>query len=108
MRPDRANAAGLFECLQKSLQQFGVSVINAENCKQLIGIRTDDASANVATAGLKGLVEKEISWIFWMWCLAHRLELALKDALKHTAFDLIDNMLIRLIYMTNPQRSVVS
>ena len=69
MRPDRANAAGLFECLQKSLQQLGVSVINAE---QLIGIETDSASANVAAAGL---VEKD---------LAHQVELALKDALKHS------------------------
>ena len=54
LRPDRANAAGLFGCLQKSLQQLGVSVINAENCKQLIGIGTGSASANVAAAGLKG------------------------------------------------------
>ena len=99
MRPDHANAAGLFECLQKSLQQLGVSVISAENCKRLIGIGTDGASANIAAAGLKGLVEKEIPWIFWMWCLAHRVELALKDALKHTAFDLIDDMLIRLYYI---------
>ena len=34
-----------------------------------------------------------------MWCLAHRVELALKDALKHTAFDLIDDMLIQLYYI---------
>ena len=34
-----------------------VSVINAENCKRLIGIGIDGASANVAAAGLKGLVE---------------------------------------------------
>lgn len=34
-----------------------------------------------------------------MWCLAHRVELALKDALKHTPFDLIDNMLTRLHYV---------
>ena len=99
LRPDSANAAGLFECLQKSLQQFGVSVINAENCKRLNGIGTDGASANVAAAGLKGLVEKEISWIFWMWCLAHQVELALKDALKHTAFNFIDDVLTQLYYI---------
>ena len=84
LRPDKANATGLFDCLQKSLQRFGVPVINAENCEWLIGIGTDGASANVAAAGLKGLVEKEISWIFWMWCLTHWVELALQDALKHT------------------------
>ena len=41
------------ECLQQALQQFGVSVMNAENCKRLVGIGTDGASANVAAAGLK-------------------------------------------------------
>ena len=32
-------------------------MINIENCKRLIGIGTDGASANVVAAGLKGLVE---------------------------------------------------
>ena len=31
-----------------------------------------------------------------MWCLAHRLELAAKDALKNTSFELIDEMLLKL------------
>ena len=35
----------------------------------------------------------------WMWCLAHRLELAVKDALKGTVFDLIHEMLVRLHYI---------
>ena len=34
-----------------------------------------------------------------MWCLAHRLELAVHDALKDTAFSLIDDMLLRLYYL---------
>ena len=34
-----------------------------------------------------------------MWCLAHRLELAVQDALKHTTFDLIEEMLLRLYYL---------
>ena len=99
MRPESVNATGLFDCLQKALQQFGASVINAENCKRLIGIGTDGASANIAAAGLKGLVENKISWVFWMWCLAHRVELALKDALKHTAFGLVEDMITRLYYI---------
>ena len=44
----------------------------------LEGIGTDDASVNISAAKLKGLAE-ELQWIFWMWCLAHRQELALKD-----------------------------
>jgi hypothetical protein len=65
----------------------------------LVGIGTDGASANIAAAGLKGLVEKEIPWVYWSWCLDHRVELAVKDALKGTSFDLIDEMLLRLYYI---------
>ena len=68
-------------------------------CSKLVGIATDGAAANVAGNGLKGLVEGELKWIFWMWCLAHRLELAMKDALRGTSFDLLDEMLLRLYYL---------
>ena len=44
----------------------------------LIGIGTDGASANIAAAGLKGLIEKEVPWLYWSWCLAHRVELAVR------------------------------
>ena len=66
---------------------------------KLVGMGTDGASANIANRGLKGLVEKELDHIFWMWCLAHRIELAIKDALKSTCFKLIDEMLLRLYYL---------
>ena len=50
---------------------------------RIVGIGSDGASTNNAR-GLKGLVESQCEWIFWMWCLAHRLQLAVKDALKGT------------------------
>ena len=68
-----ATASGLFECLQTSIQRMGISAINAEERKQLIGFGTDGANVNIASTGLKCLVEKELPSIFWMWCLAHRL-----------------------------------
>ena len=34
-----------------------------------------------------------------MWCLAHRLELAIKDALTGTVFDHVDDMLTCLFYL---------
>ena len=42
-----------------------------------------------------------------MWCLAHRLELSIKDALKGTWFNDIDNMLLRLYYLyeKSPKKS---
>ena len=41
-----------------------------------------------------------------MWCLAHRLELAVNDALSDSCFDSIDDMLLRLycIYEKSPKK----
>ena len=38
-------------------------------------------------------------WIVVLWCLAHRLELALKDALKSTYFSEADELLLRIYYL---------
>ena len=90
--PKKVDAQGLFDCLESSLGRLGIQAVDAEQCKMLIGIGTDGASANVAAGGLKGLVEKQVPWLYWSWCLAHRLELSVKDALKGTSFDLVDDM----------------
>ena len=101
VRPRAVTAEGLFECLQGALGKLGIEAIDAsvDVCKKLIGIGTDGAAANISSAGLKGLVEREFPWVYWMWCLAHRLELAVRDALKGTPFDFIDEMLLRLYYI---------
>jgi len=49
--------------------------------------------------GLKGFLTKEFPWLIVNWCLSHRLELFLKDALKGTYFDVIDELLLRLDYL---------
>ena len=99
IRPDSVTGAGLFQVVECALQSVGVTAIDDTHCRKLVGIATDGASANIADGGLKGLVERKLNWIFWMWCLAHRMELAIKDALNGTAFDLIDEMLLRLYYL---------
>lgn len=53
----------------------------------------------MANNGLKGIMETKLPWLFNMWCLAHRLELAVKDALKEPAFDLSDKILLQLFYV---------
>ena len=85
------------------LQHLGIQLLTKESCSRLVGIATDGASVNMAAHGLKGLVENELEWIFWMWCLAHRLEL---DALKGTSFDFIDEVLLRIyfIYEKSPKK----
>ena len=71
----------------------------ADDWNKIKGIGTDGAAPKISSGGLKGLVEKELHWVSWMWCLAHRLELAVKDALKGTAFNFIHNMLLCLYYI---------
>ena len=98
-RPQLATANGLFQVLEGGLQSLGIKQMSAEECKKLVGVGTDSAASNIAASGLKGLVEGCLGWVFWMWCLTHRLELAVKDALKGTCFELIDEMLLRLYYL---------
>ena len=108
-RPKDVTGAGLFQCLEASLQVLGISAINAEECKKLVGVGTDGASSNVAAGGLKGFVENELPWIFWMWCLAHRLELSVKDALRALSlFKLTRCSSAYITYMKNRQKNVES
>ena len=76
IKPEFVTAEGLFQSLERALQSVGVHAFNRDTCKKLVGIGTDGAAAHIAARGLKGLIEQECEWIFWMLCLAHRLELA--------------------------------
>ena len=98
-RPQSVTAEGLFEVLKGGLRRLGIPAVSADECKKLVGVGTDGASSNIAAHGLKGLVEEHLDWIFWMWCMAHRLELAVRDALKDMPFDLINEMLLQLYYV---------
>lgn len=101
VRPESVSGEGLFNVLKRALNflDVGIEDINPDDCKKLVGIGTDGASANIAAAGLKGRVENKLPWIYWMWCMAHRLELAVRDALKSTTFDMIDDLLLKLYYL---------
>ena len=75
VRPLAVTANGLMEVFKNALNCLGISSVSKQECATLVGVGTDGASANIAAnGGLKGLVEKELPWIFWMWCLGHRLE----------------------------------
>ena len=72
-KPQHVTAEGLFESLKYGLQSLGIQSITQEACHTLVGITTDGAALNTAGNALKGLVERELEWIFRLWCLAHRL-----------------------------------
>ena len=106
--PDgRADADGLILCLGRALEKLGIqnvldkdSVLGVESKPILVGGGTDGASVNVAEQnGMKGKLQRELPWIHWAWCYAHRLELACKDAMTSQLFTDLVEMLLRLYYV---------
>ena len=52
------------------------------------------------------LTSAETPWVVVFWCLAHRLELSLKDALKNTFFSSVDELLLQVyfVYEKSPKK----
>ena len=44
-------------------------------------------------------MKSTLPWVIYIWCVTHRLELSLKDAIKGTVFDVIDEVLLCLCYL---------
>ena len=61
-----------------------VGIVNRKD--KLIGFGCDGTSVNIAAGGLKGYLQQSVPWVVVFWCLAHWLELSLKDALSNTLF----------------------
>ena len=75
--------------------------------KKLIGFGCDGCNANMGkTGGLKALLQQDLPWTVIFWCLAHRLELAIKDSLKSTHFSTVDEFLLQVyfIYEKSPKK----
>ena len=94
-QPKSGDAEGLFRCFEAAMSYVGIP----DWTNKLIGFGCDGASVNIAAGGLRGHLEKSVPWVVVIWCLAHRLELSLKDALKGTLFSSIDDMLLRAYYL---------
>ena len=111
----KADAAGLIKCAENALRKLGIhnildrsAVLGIQNMPVLIGGATDGAYVNIAEHnGMKGKLQKELPWLYWTWCYAHRLELACKDAFSSTLFKDIAEVLLRLYYLyaKSPKKS---
>ena len=88
-------AQGLFQCLTKAMEYMGV--IDWE--KRMIGLGCEGCHANMGERGLRGLLQQSLPWAVVFLCLAHRLELSLKDALKNTFFTAVDELLMQVYYI---------
>ena len=69
--------------------------------EKIVAFGADGASVNQGKHGgaIAELRKKIGDWIIYIWCVSHRLELTLKDALKGTPFDDIDQMLLQMYYL---------
>ena len=79
-QPRTVCASGLFDCLQKALAFCELD----EQPSKLIGLGCDGANVNMGGNGVRGFIQSDRPWIITVWCLAHRFELAIKDALSKT------------------------
>lgn len=82
--PLNATAAGVKESIDRAFKDA-----NMTNYPQaLVGLNTDGASVNLGkVGGLQSILKRESPWLISVWCVAHRLELALVDAFKKTVMD---------------------
>ena len=67
--------------------------------EKLTGFGCDGANVSIGNRGLKGRLHETAPWVQFVWCLDHRLELSLRDALKNTLFTAVDEMLMHVYYL---------
>ena len=89
-------AEGVFGAINDSFTSLGITKFKSK----LVGFGADGASLNRGNKeGIIAMLSEEMPWIIFNWCLSHRLELAVKEALAGTMFDVIDEMLLRIYYL---------
>ena len=91
-----ADANSVLECIKAQVK----SAYGDEFMPELVGFDSDGASVNTRKKeGIKTLLQQENPWIKFGWCVSHRLDLALKDSLKTTSFDAVDQLIVRIYYL---------
>ena len=100
-----STAAGIKHGIDQCFQDVGLDPY----AEKLIGFCADGANVN---KGCKTGVMAELNglscslWLVFIWCVSHRLELAIKESLEDTKFKAIDKMLLQiyLLYEKSPKK----
>ena len=88
-------ASGLTTALEKSFKSIEIEIKN-----KLIGFTSNSASVNRNDKNsVKTTLREDSPWLVFIWCIAHRLELAISDASNGTIFNTIDEMILRFYYL---------
>ena len=70
---------GIFSALKKAFADEGLEHL----LRNIVFLASDGASVNSSVKkGIIGLIRKEMPWVGFVWCFAHHLEMAVKQALK--------------------------
>ena len=79
-------------------QESGAIMLNPEDYQmKLIGCTSDGASVNFGRkSGLMTRLSTERPWLIKIHCSNHRIELAMKDAIKNSAFQKVDEFYINV------------
>ena len=83
---ESGKASGIIEAIQSSFDEIESG---DELNSKFVAFGAGSAGINKGelTCAIAALREKYGLWIVYIWCVSHRLELSLKDALKGTPFD---------------------
>ena len=97
-------AKGILDAIQTSFEKIGVS--SEDLLKKLVAFGADGTNSNSGEITIAALRETFGDWIIFIWCVSHRLELGIKDALKGTVFDDINELLLNvyLLYKKSPTK----
>ena len=112
VEPANTKVDGILAAINGAFADFGFSA--REYKQKMIGFGSDGASVMMgARRGVIELlkVEGQADWILSVWCLAHKLELAVKDCFKGTFMDNVTETLTFICYfykgsVKTQQRSV--
>ena len=91
-----AGGTGIVESIKERFKVVSIDDL----FHKLVGFGADGANVNIGNKkGVKAILRRENPWLNFGWCVAHRLELSLKDSLQRTVFDEIDEMILHMHYL---------
>ena len=94
----QGTAAGIVDSVHEGFRSIGSN--SDEYLKKLSGFGADGATVNrERKEGVIAILQKDVPWLIYVWCVAHRLELSVKDSLEGSCFTEVDDMLLRLYYL---------
>lgn len=94
--PPNTKALGIVQAINNAFTEIGMP----DYKQKLTGFCSDGASVKMGVRRVISLLKEErnIPWLLSVWCLAHKLELAVKDSFKDTYMTTVVDNLTSMYY----------